>query len=219
MVMDNTDNTTPQSAQSSQPQPSVVQDIFAQSEGLVNTRPTLDAQILSEGATFNQPISATPLSRTASLTKNWMRILVVAVGVILCIGAIVLYILSRSQSDDQNLTQQNLNINTAVPIQTVHISTVNLNQAITVVDTDGDGLTDDEEIALKTDVQLIDSDQDGLTDREEVKVYATNPLNDDTDNDRYLDGEEVRKMYNPKGSGKLFDVKNEISKVETNSNQ
>ncbi len=71
------------------------------------------------------------------------------------------------------------------------------------VDSDGDGLTDDEEAALGTNPNLIDTDNDGLSDYEEVRIYKTNPLVADTDGDGYPDGTEVRGGYNPNGEGKL----------------
>ncbi|PJA47589.1 hypothetical protein CO172_00755 [Candidatus Uhrbacteria bacterium CG_4_9_14_3_um_filter_36_7] len=74
------------------------------------------------------------------------------------------------------------------------------------VDTDKDGLTDEKEQALGTSPTQADTDGDGLFDREEVEVYKTDPLNPDTDGDGYLDGEEVKNGYNPKGSGKLFEI-------------
>jgi hypothetical protein len=64
-------------------------------------------------------------------------------------------------------------------------------------DTDGDGLTDGDEVKLapygyKTDPTKIDSDGDGLTDFEEVTLgldgYLTNPCDPDTDNDGLWDG-------------------------------
>jgi len=58
-------------------------------------------------------------------------------------------------------------------------------------DSDGDGLTDDEEAKLGTDPFLKDTDGDGLTDGDEVKIYKTNPLNADTDFDGLTDGQEV----------------------------
>ncbi len=76
-------------------------------------------------------------------------------------------------------------------------------------DTDGDGLNDEEETTLGTDFRRIDTDGDGLFDKEEVTIYKTNPLNPDTDGDSYEDGEEVKKLYNPNGPGKLFDVPKE----------
>ena len=60
------------------------------------------------------------------------------------------------------------------------------------IDTDGDGLTDDEEIHVyKTDPNNPDTDGDGLKDGEEVHKYKTDPLNPDTDADGLKDGEEV----------------------------
>lgn len=60
-------------------------------------------------------------------------------------------------------------------------------------DSDGDGLSDDEESRLGTDPFNKDSDKDGLSDYAEVKTYLTDPLNPDTDFDGLLDGEEVHK--------------------------
>lgn len=71
-------------------------------------------------------------------------------------------------------------------------------------DTDGDGLTDQEEAQLGTNPKSVDSDNDALSDREEVKVYKSNPLNSDTDGDSYLDGHEVKNNYSPTGPGKLL---------------
>ncbi len=65
-------------------------------------------------------------------------------------------------------------------------------------DTDGDGLTDYEEILIyHLDPTNPDTDRDGLTDYEEVKVYQTHPNRQDTDGDGYLDGEEVKNGYDP----------------------
>ncbi len=61
-------------------------------------------------------------------------------------------------------------------------------------DTDGDGLTDGEEVQVyKTKPLLSDTDLDGLNDFDEVKKYKTDPLNPDTDKDGLNDGEEVNK--------------------------
>ena len=59
------------------------------------------------------------------------------------------------------------------------------------VDTDGDGLSDQEELGIGTDPGNPDTDNDGLTDGEEVKTYKTDPLSPDTDYDGLLDGAEV----------------------------
>ncbi len=60
------------------------------------------------------------------------------------------------------------------------------------IDSDGDGLTDYEEIHIYgTDPNNPDTDGDGLTDYEEVRIYKTDPLNPDTDGDLLSDGAEV----------------------------
>lgn len=74
-------------------------------------------------------------------------------------------------------------------------------------DRDEDGLSDEEEIVLGTSLVDNDTDNDGLFDREEAKVYRTNPLSSDTDADGVTDGEEVRAGNNPKGTGRLYDLK------------
>lgn len=42
-----------------------------------------------------------------------------------------------------------------------------------------------------------DTDQDGLTDCEEVKIYYTERFDSDTDNDSYLDGDEIDNGFSP----------------------
>ncbi|MCB8983948.1 MAG: protein kinase [Ardenticatenaceae bacterium] len=58
-------------------------------------------------------------------------------------------------------------------------------------DTDGDGLSDVQEIAIGTNPNNPDTDLDGLSDGEEVLRYGTNPLDRDTDKDILIDGDEV----------------------------
>ena len=71
-------------------------------------------------------------------------------------------------------------------------------------DTDGDGLTDGEElIKHRSDPKSVDTDIDGLGDYDEIFTYKTDINNPDTDNDGYQDGEEVAGGYNPLGEGKL----------------
>lgn len=59
------------------------------------------------------------------------------------------------------------------------------------IDSDGDGLTDAQEISLGTNPNNPDTDGDGLSDGAEVNVHASNPLSTDTDGDGLLDGDEV----------------------------
>ncbi len=59
-------------------------------------------------------------------------------------------------------------------------------------DTDGDGLTDGQELyEYFTDPLVADTDGDGLSDGDEVLVYGTDPLNPDTDGDGLSDGDEI----------------------------
>ncbi|MSR85167.1 hypothetical protein EXS71_01880 [Candidatus Uhrbacteria bacterium] len=70
------------------------------------------------------------------------------------------------------------------------------------LDPDQDGLTNDQELQLGTDAQKADTDGDGLSDGDEIVKYGTNPINPDSDGDTYPDGSEVQKEYNPLGTGK-----------------
>lgn len=61
----------------------------------------------------------------------------------------------------------------------------------TPVDTDGDGIPDEEELKIGTDPQKPDTDDDGLSDFDEINRYNTNPLAADSDEEGLKDGEEV----------------------------
>ncbi len=56
---------------------------------------------------------------------------------------------------------------------------------------DGDGLTNAEEATLGTDPDNPDTDGDGLSDGDEVDIHETDPLDEDTDDDGITDGDEV----------------------------
>jgi hypothetical protein len=75
-----------------------------------------------------------------------------------------------------------------------------------LLDSDGDGLTNAEEMTAGTSVTMADTDGDGLGDREEIEVYETDPRDVDSDGDTYMDGAEVSNGYNPNGPGRLFSV-------------
>src|SRR3989338_8834968 len=103
----------------------------------------------------------------------------------------------------------NLNTNTNTNLNTNAGGEVNLNTNMPPpepLDTDRDGLTDEEEALYGTDINNADTDNDTLTDRDEAKVFKTDPNNADTDGDTYLDGAEVRAGYDPKGPGKLLEI-------------
>lgn len=56
---------------------------------------------------------------------------------------------------------------------------------------------DDGNIRVLVSILFVDSDGDGLQDEMEREVYKTDPLDDDSDNDGYSDGAEVRYEGNP----------------------
>jgi outer membrane protein OmpA-like peptidoglycan-associated protein len=58
-------------------------------------------------------------------------------------------------------------------------------------DSDGDGITDSDEVASGTDPNNADSDGDGLNDGDEVNTYGTDPTNADSDGDGLSDFDEV----------------------------
>lgn len=58
-------------------------------------------------------------------------------------------------------------------------------------DSDGDGLSDVDEIQLGTDPLNQDTDGDGLSDGDEVNTYHTDPLSTDSDRDGLSDGDEI----------------------------
>ncbi len=64
-------------------------------------------------------------------------------------------------------------------------------------DSDGDGLSDEEETKLGTNPYNPDTDGDGLLDGEEVNNHKTNPLDPDTDGGGIKDGVEVRMGADP----------------------
>ena len=82
-------------------------------------------------------------------------------------------------------------------------------------DNDSDGLTNLEELNYSTNPVNEDTDNDKLSDYDELFVYKTNPISEDTDNDSINDYDEVMLGINPNDnsdSNKIIE-----QKIEKNS--
>lgn len=79
---------------------------------------------------------------------------------------------------------------TAEPTDTPEPTNTPTPTTVAEVDSDGDGLTDAEEIDLGSDPDAADSDGDGLIDGDEI-AFGSNLFVTDTDGDGILDGDEV----------------------------
>ena len=55
----------------------------------------------------------------------------------------------------------------------------------------------------KDNERFVDTDGDGVSDDDEIYFYKTDPNNPDTDGDGYSDGVELLNGYDPNGPGKL----------------
>jgi len=77
-----------------------------------------------------------------------------------------------------------------------------------LIDSDGDGLNDNEE--PNSDPTLEDTDGDGLSDGQEVNDVGTNPSVVDTDSDTIPDGYEFENGLNPLSDDSLLDLDGDL---------
>jgi len=143
---------------------------------------------------------------TGWLKRNWIWLVG---GIVVLVLAVTGYLLLKKSATPASVTLP-LTVNNDMTNNAVNNNNqptnINIKADNSPLDSDGDGLTDDEEKTLGTNPYSADTDQDGLYDREEVKVYHTDPNNPDTDGDGYKDGDEVKNGYNPLGAGKLLQL-------------
>ena len=210
----------PPTPQSHLPQPPV-EDIFAETD---KGNPQVGRPLQPGQAQNILPDSmpAEDLFGGRSIWQNkLLMVILIAAGVLILGGAGWLTFSFFAKSGKPN-PNQNINNNSAAvnanSVNTANVNNVNnnaepannsnTNQPAAIIDSDNDGLTDEEERRIGTNPNNFDSDNDGLTDNAEVKIYKTDPLNPDTDGDGYKDGQEVSNGYDPTkpGGARLFNV-------------
>lgn len=156
------------------------------------------------------------------------QIILIIIFIIAGVGAWFFYQEAKKPIENINLAPANLNVNQARPLTvnekqglgidpninaTIKIVPTNTsaNAAVTIIemenvnrplDSDGDGLSDEEEKKLGTDPNNPDTDGDKLFDGQEI-TWGTDPKKADTDGDGYTDSQEIKAGYNPNGKGKL----------------
>lgn len=223
-----------QSVSNAQPTSQAVpEDMFASVDGgAVGANRPASYPAGYPAAAFNQPSAVQPAYQPANPAYDqelfggrnfpWGKVitLVIIILVLAGIGGAVYYgyVYFKSLNKTAGVAPtQETSATTAVPTDTVPATVAPIATATVPVatvepenikDSDGDGLTDDEETTYGTDKNIVDSDADGLTDWAEIKIYKTNPLNPDTDNDGYKDGQEVINGYDPllPGNARLYEV-------------
>ena len=97
-------------------------------------------------------------------------------------------LLGLSQEDPNAI----LEIQVGGDYQRFYADYISLSRELNALDSDQDGLIDDDEINIHlTDPFDSDSDDDGLSDGDEVLSHSTNPNQSDSDSDGLSDGDEV----------------------------
>ncbi|MGC7872234.1 alpha/beta fold hydrolase [Desulfosporosinus sp. SYSU MS00001] len=86
-------------------------------------------------------------------------------------------------------------------------------------DFDSDGLNNLNEYLNNTNPFKSDTDGDGLSDNDEINVYKTNPLMTDTDGDQLSDGSEIKLGFDPlmqdtDGNGTIDSLEKTTQKVD-----
>lgn len=185
--------------------PDQPQDIFQDVEPAADAQPTRRA---AAGARSTPPVPVlAPEVRGVQPRRPRLPLLVGGAVVLLAGVAVAVVLLQRTgATPSANTATSNVNstTNVAAGVNGPATNAADLPGPVTN-DRDRDGLTDDEEATLKTNVAKADTDGDGLSDYDEAKVYKSNPLKPDSDGDGSTDGIEVEKGYNPNGPGKLLD--------------
>jgi len=160
--------------------------------------------------------------KKSGLTK-WLLLGLVAVALLVAIGLGIYYFLQFQKSQNLNepvIPAINQNINTVANINQPEINTntdeVNANTNVNAevnANANANTNTNETNINLNSNINTApaeisyfssqDADNDSLTDVEE-DLYTTEKRKPDTDNDGYIDGQEIINNFNPKAAGAAY---------------
>jgi len=172
----------------------------------------------------NIPPPTVPPSSNVDRNIRPRRLALVVIVLLLFVAVIFMalwYFLTRGNSVTTTTSPTDASLFSPEPTTDVSTSTPSVN-TLSQTDSDGDGLTDEQEIKLGTDSFKVDTDGDGYEDKQEIdagydplvnggkldtdrdgladpdeKCWGTDLRNPDTDGDGYLDGQEVVNGYDP----------------------
>ncbi len=212
-MFDDKKNSTPQPGSLGGETPKHVEDMFSETDKAASSVSALQAKH-GTGPGNKKPGGGQKIPLSPADMSKYIKIGAIAIVAIIVIGggwyAFSMFSGGGDAVPAANIGEENLENKEGDKVPEVKeednvVQPVTKTQPIVApLDTDKDGLPDEEELRIGTKIDDIDSDDDYLFDREEVRVYKSDPLNPDTDGDGFLDGLEVRDGYNPNGDGKLF---------------
>lgn len=211
---------SPQSPVPPQVQPPVVEDMFARNDASRSAAAPQGMNPIGTGAGLQpaMPTGMPPINEQelfGGRSFGWGRAVIIILSIVVLIaigvGAWFAFQYMMSQQNSETPTPVTSEAPTpatpSAPTQDSIEPTAPTEPPV-VIDTDSDGLSDEEEGRLGTNPERADSDVDGLIDRAEIQVYKTDPMKADTDGDGYIDGDEVINGFDPllPGSARLIQV-------------
>lgn len=133
--------------------------------------------------------------------KSYTTIIMAGVIIVLVlVGGYLAYLQFRGSTESEPevaLDNNGINSETGRPENIVQPTDTELPVPVVPLDTDLDGLSDEEEERYGTDKNHPDTDKDSLFDKAEIMTYKTDPLVADSDGDGYSDGKEIANNYDP----------------------
>lgn len=130
--------------------------------------------------------------------RPWLTWIIIAGSAIIVVAVVVALVARSDRQGTPDTSETTSTANVAIPELPSTFSQI--------PDQDRDRLTDNQEKELGTDPTKPDSDGDGLSDYDEVAIYKTDPNKSDTDGDGFTDGAEVQRGFNPAGEGELLNI-------------